>query len=932
MGFGDPSAERRRRAAARARIRARRLLAERPKKSSLVSKIALAIVALAVLGFVGGAGAVIVFYTQTASDIGSPGTVIAAVADYGGAQIFDRNGTLLYRFPDPNGGIQAPMPLDQISPALVNATVSTEDATFLRNPGFDVQGIGAAVLHNLAQSGDPFSGAGGSSITQQLVKNTLIPGEERTAHSLTRKATELVYSLKLTQDYPKEQILDWYLNTVNYGGVYDGAESAAEGYFGIHAKDLDLAQASMLAGIPQSPADYSPYSNLDGAKIRQSEVLDLMVRHGYISQGDADAARQENLTFHDTQQSLPLQAPWFVEYVKQRLVERFGQHCFDTCGLVVQTTLDLNLEDQAQKILDSNLTKYGDPTGVHNGALMSMDAKTGEILVMLGSRDYNNDSQVIQGKNNFATAVLQPGSSFKPFVYMTLFMKRGYGPDSIIWDVPYTSDTGYRCENPLPGGRNLGPIPVRLALGSSLNCPANRAADTAGVQNIIDAAHKMGITTLDDPSTYGASIATGGANVTMLDMIYAYTTLDRNGNMVGDTAVTQPKSGYRNLDPVAFTSVKDGRGVTRYQYEPKTEQVVPAQFPYLVTSIISNCQNRRMIWQCGFPEFVLSDGRPVAAKTGTQAGEKTAQTLANWQFMYTPQLVTGGWVGNADRTTWTDVNGSANAVGYSVEQLEDYITKSYEVPSADFDRPSGVVSVPVHVPDGSLGLGCGTTEQGLFAEGTQPDINNRVCKNGAVTVPPEQANTGGLQADGRVCNLATPTQQPGQQRQIAPVCSIGGYGGGTPVANPSTSIGFLPIATQAPIGFETGGQAPQLLPAGQPPNGFQQPADNPPVQIPPPQTGAPTAPDNSSGQINLQPVPGAAPVFVPPVNSQPANPQPANAQPVNPQPENSAPSYPQSANPPPAYPQPVNPGPVGAPPVRGNPFNPGGANRPQGSP
>jgi membrane peptidoglycan carboxypeptidase len=736
MGFGDPAAERRRRAAARARIRARRLLAEPPHHSSVISKIALVLVGLVVLAGSGAAAAVILFYTRTAQEIGSPGAVIAAVADYGGAQIFDRNGTLLYRFPDPNGGIQAPMPLDRISPAIVNATVSTEDASFLRNPGVDVQGIGAAVLRNFQQTGDPFSGAGGSSITQQLVKNTLIPGEERTAHSLSRKATELVYSLKLTQDYSKEQILDWYLNTVNYGGVYDGIESAAEGYFGVHAKDLDLAQASMLAGIPQSPADYSPYSNPEGAKIRQSEVLDLMVRHAYITDAEADAAKKENLTFHPTQQSLPLQAPWFVEYVRQRLIERFGQHCFDTCGLVVQTTLDLNLEEQAQKILEKNLTTYGDRTGVHNGALLSMDAKTGEILVMQGSRDYNNDSQVIQGKNNFATAVLQPGSSFKPFVYMTLFLKRGYGPNSVIWDVPYTSDTGYRCENPLPGGRNLGPIPVRLALGSSLNCPANRAADTAGVQNIIDVAHKMGITTLDDPSTYGASIATGGANVTMLDMVYAYTTLARNGNMVGDTTVNQPKQGYRNLDPIAFTSVKDGRGTVRYQYQPKTEQVVPAQFPYLVTSIISNCQNRRMIWGCGFPEFLLSDNRPVAAKTGTQAGDKTAQTLANWQFMYTPQLVTGGWVGNADRTTWTDVNGSANAVGYSVEQMEDYITKTYEIPSAEFERPTGIVSVPVHEADGSLGLlgGCGPTVQGLFAEGTQPDVNNRVCKNGQTPV------------------------------------------------------------------------------------------------------------------------------------------------------------------------------------------------------
>ncbi|HTE85178.1 MAG TPA: transglycosylase domain-containing protein [Dehalococcoidia bacterium] len=892
MRFGDPATERRRRAAARARIRARRLLAQQPRQSSWISVLALALVGVVVLAGVAAAGGVVLFYLQTAKEIGSPGTVIAALADYGGAQIFDRNGTLLYRFPDPNGGIQAPMPLDQISPAIVNATVSTEDATFLRNPGVDVQGIGAAVLRNVQQTGDPFSGAGGSSITQQLVKNTLIPGEERSAHTLTRKATELVYSLKLTQDYPKEQILDWYLNTVNYGGVYDGIESAAEGYFGVHAKELDLAQAAMLAGIPQSPADYSPYSNPEGAKIRQSEVLDLMSRHGYITDAEAAAAKQANLAFHPTQQSLPLHAPWFVEYVRQRLIERFGQHCFDTCGLVVQTTLDLNLEDQAQRILDDNLTKYGDRTGVHNGALLSIDAKTGQVLVMLGSRDYGNDSLVIQGKNNFATAVLQPGSSFKPFVYMTLFMKRGYGPNSVIWDVPYTSDTGYRCENPIPGGRNLGPIPVRLALGSSLNCPANRAADTAGVQNIIDVAHKMGITTLDDPSAYGASIATGGANITLLDMVYAYTTLARNGSMVGDDTVSQPKQGYRNLDPVAFTMVKDGRGVIRYQYQTKSEQVVPPQFPYLVTSIISNCQNRRLIWGCGFPEFVLSDNRPIAAKTGTQAGAKTAQTLANWQFLYTPQLVTGGWVGNGDRTTWGDVNGSANAVGYSVEQLEDYITKTYEIPSADFERPTGVVSVPVHVADGSLGLlgGCGPIEQGLFAEGMQPDVNNRVCKNGTLTVPPEQANTGGLQADGRVCDLVTPTASAstGASPPSRPLCSGGtfSFGGAPAPTTPAAGNRFVPLPAQTPIGLQPG--APQIaISPDQPQIGAPQQVDpNQPLPVLPeviPPPAAPAAPANAGpGQINLLPVqvPGAAPVYVPPVNQPPVSQPPARSAPL----------------------------------------------------
>jgi membrane peptidoglycan carboxypeptidase len=888
MALSSDRLERRRRAARRSRNLYQRSREPRQQHSSWFVRLLLGLLLLGFVAVGGVAAAAYAYYNHATADVGSPGQVIATLADYGGAQIYDRNGTLLYRFPDPQGGIQSPIPLGEISPALVNATVSTEDSTFWTNPGFDVQGVAGAVLHNTQSSGDPFSGAGGSAITQQLVKNTLIPPDQRTAHSLDRKATELAYAVELTRTYPKSQILDWYLNTVNYGGVYDGIESAAEGYFGIHAKDLDLAQASMLAGIPQSPAQYSPYADKEGAKQRQAEVLDLMVKHGYITQDEADSAKQEPLQYQTTQQSLPIHAPWFVEYVKQQLIARFGQHCFDTCGLVVQTTLDLNLENQAQSILNDNLTKYGDATGVHDGALLSIDARTGEILVMLGSRNYNDDSPPIQGSNNFTTAVLQPGSSFKPFVYMTLFLKRGYGPDSVIWDVPFTSDTGYQCEDPVPGNKTQGPIPVRLALGSSLNCAANRAADTAGISNIIDTAHKMGITTMADDGTYGASIATGGANLTMLDLAYAYTTLARNGNMIGDTAqAPNPKpADYRPLDPVAITQVKDGRGQIRYQYEPKTQQVVPAPYPYLVTSIISNCQNRRLIWGCGFPEFLLSDGRPVAAKTGTQQGAKVGETLANWQFMYTPQLVTGGWVGNANRTTWTDVNGSANAVGYSVQQLEDLITKQYNIPPAQFQKPDGVVSVPVHVADGSLGLlgGCGPIEQGLFADGTQPDINNRVCKNGRLVVPPEQANTGGLQADGRVCNLNTPTPEPRTGR-IPPsgqncVAGVGsGFLTGTP---PATTPQFQQQRTSS-------GQPAQATDNGQS-SAVGQPAPvQPPVQ--------------------------QAPVFVPVTPRQIATPQqqPAIVAPAAPQ--QAAPAEPQipvaAATPEvaPAAPQPVAPQP-----------------------
>lgn len=886
----------RRRAARRTRLLYHReFITSPPKTASNVIVLRLAVVLLFLLVLAGGglSAATYVAYTRTTSHLTSPGSIIASVADYGGAQILDRNGSLLYRFSDQGGGIKQPVPLNQINQSLINATVSTEDSTFWTNPGVDIQGVGSAALHNVQSSGDPFSGSGGSAITQQLVKNTLIDPEERTAHSLNRKATEVAYALQLTNSYSKEQILDWYLNTVNYGGVYDGIESAANGYFGIHAKDLDLAQAAVLAGIPQSPADYSPYANETGALQRQAEVLDLMVKHGYITQKQADAAKKEKLSFNAPQQALPLNAPWFVEYVKQRLIEQFGQRCFDTCGLLVKTTIDLNLENKAQDILESNLAKYGDRSGVHNGALISIDAQTGEVLVMQGSRNYDDNSPPIQGKNNFTTAVLQPGSSFKPFVYMTLFMKRGYGPDSVIWDVPYTAPGGYKCEDPVPGNKTQGPIPVRLGLGSSLNCAANRAAAAAGVNDVIDAAHKMGITTLTDTQNYGASIATGGANVTMLDMAYAYTTLARNGSMIGDTPVKAWPNGLRTLDPVVYTSVTDGQGKELYKYEPKTKQVVPAPFPYLVTSIISDCKNRRLIWACGFPEFVLSDGRPVAAKTGTQQGEKVGQTAANWQFMYTPQLVTGGWVGNADRTTWIDVSGSANAVGYSVQQLEDTITKTYELPKDEFKQPSGIVSVKVHVPDGSLGLtyGCGPIESGLFAEGSQPDINNRVCTNGQINVPAEQADTGGLNADGRVCDLSPqPTPGPGNNKPptIDPRnCIALAYGA---ASTPTPRADSASSGQEAPNQFQVPSQpAQQFAPQTQP----RQPYYQPPTEQSQPSYQPPAE----------QPQPSYQPPAEQPQQAAPApQPQPASAPQQNPAPQPARPSAPQVTQPRPAVP------------------------------
>ncbi|MEX2447048.1 MAG: transglycosylase domain-containing protein [Dehalococcoidia bacterium] len=730
------------------------------------------------------------FIDDTTEGLAAPEHTLAAVANYGGAQIYDRNGELLYRYTGRDGAVQMPAQLEDVSPHLILATVSTEDNSFWEGRGVDFQGTASAAWDNVRANGNPFAGRGGSGITQQLVKLTLIEPEERYEQSLSRKANEAVYAMEIARLYSKEQILEWYLNVINYGGVFVGIESAAQGYFGVPASDLTLAQASMLAGIPQSPAQYSPYVDPEGAKQRQAEVLDIMVRHGHITEAEAEEAKEEPLRIRTREEALPMRAPWFVEHVRQQLVTRYGEACFETCGLEVTTSLDIDLQERAQEILDENIEQHSEPIGAENGALVSIDGRTGEVLAMVGSRDYEDESPKIQGSNNYATAAMEPGSAFKPFVYLTMFKEYGYGPQSIIWDAPFETDEGYECENPVGGGRVHGPIPVRIALGSSLNCPANRAAEMVGGQAIIDMARAMGISTLgNDASLYGASIATGGANVNLLDLSYAYATLGRNGSMVGMPGV-DPE--WRALDPVSLLDVRDATGRVLYSFEPETRQAVEPGYAYLVNSITSDCEARRLIWPCTFPTFQLEDGRPVALKTGTQQGADTKHTIGNWEVMYTPNLVTGGWVGNADRTPWTNVSGGANAVGWSVKQLAEHVIDEYDIPAADFERPDDVVEVPVRVPDGSLRTGgCGPMRQGLFVRGTEPDSNNRVCRDGRLTIPAEQVGTGGLPANYRLRQPCVPDAERersgdddrARDRDNCPTATA------TPTSTPTPTIG-----------------------------------------------------------------------------------------------------------------------------------------------
>jgi membrane peptidoglycan carboxypeptidase len=619
-----------------------------------------------------------------------------------GAKILDRNGKLLYQYVDDKEGLRDPVSLDQVSPAFLAATIATEDYTFFTNPGVSHSGLIRAALENL----NPFQdnkellrGTGGSSITQQLVKNVYISPDERSKRSIDRKLREVVYAIELTKRYDKDQILDWYVNQINYGGIYSGVEAASEGYFGKPAKDLTLAEAALLAGIPQSPAAYDPVSNPEGAMRRRNEVLTLLEERGRVQIGhdvyfvpnhdEIEAAKREPIEVH--RQNFPIEAPHFVlTYVGPMLERMYGEDALLHDGLTVTTTLDLDLQDQVSDILNKWISQYERASNTHNGAVVILEPKTGEILVMLGSRDYYNDA--IDGQVNNLLAKNSPGSSFKPFVYMTAFMKLGWSPGTVIQDTPITyhevNGSNFSPQNPIKNSYH-GNISVRNALGNSLNVPAFKTAAITGVDDVVAMAKKMGFTTFD--SQYGPSIAIGGVDIAALDLAYGYTVLANNGVMVGQSEVAPDSPDQRELDPIAFLKVVDGKGKVLFDAEKarKQRRIVPAEYPWLVTSILTDPNAVCLTFGCG---GLNVPGYQVAVKTGTSEpfdpnGPNADKYGETWAFGYTPDFVVGVWAGNSDNSPVSNLFSTSIAF----PTMRDAMLAAYKGrPQTPFTQPPGV--------------------------------------------------------------------------------------------------------------------------------------------------------------------------------------------------------------------------------------------------
>lgn len=567
-------------------------------------------------------------------DLPSPRRLTAKENYAVSTQIFDRNGTLLYEiFGDEN---RIPIELKSLPAHVGQATIAIEDKNFYRHPGFDIEGIARAVITNLKGG----RVEGGSTITQQLVKNALLTPEK----SLKRKIKEAVLSVMTEVLYSKNEILEMYLNYISYGGTSVGIEAASRKYFDKSAKDLTLAEASLLAGLPQAPSTYSPFgSEPERAKLRQAEVLRRMVEEGYITAAEAEKARSDVLQY--ALSKTDIQAPHFVFYVRDLLYQKYGEETVERGGLRVYTTLDLELQKMAQASVSAEVASLT-RMRVGNGAAMITKPNTGEILAMVGSRDYFDTAH--DGQVNVTIALRQPGSSVKPLMYVTTFEDKTLNPGTVLLDVPtcfaVPGQKDYCPKN--YGGDFKGPVSVRQSLGNSLNITAVKALTTVGVTRFMQLANKMGITTWTKPENYGLSLTLGGGEVRMIDMAQAFGVLANQGVKVPLTPILKIEDYRGNVlesidiaarrQTLAYLTENDDES-----FSDDLERILHRAPAYLVSHIMQD--NNARVQAFGSNNKLVIKGQVVSAKTGT-----TNDMKDNWTVGFTPEFLTIAWVGNND--------------------------------------------------------------------------------------------------------------------------------------------------------------------------------------------------------------------------------------------------------------------------------------------
>lgn len=654
-------------------------------------------------------------------------------------KILDRNGKILYDIY--SNEKRTPVPLKDIPLYLRQATVSIEDKNFYQHKGFDPTGYLRAVYNIVFRH----SLEGGSTLTQQLVKIMLLTPER----TIFRKIRELILTLQIESRYSKDQILQMYLNEAPYGGTSWGVEAASETYFGKKVSELNLVQCAFLAGLPQRPSYYSPYSaNPKSYVDRTKSVLRRMREDGSISSGQEKQALAdlENLQFQPY--GADFKAPHFVQYVQGILESRYGSNVVERGGLTVTTSLDLNLQEAAQKIVAEEIANV-ERLHITNGAAVVIDPATGEILAMVGSKDFAAPDY--DGQVNVTLSLRQPGSAIKPFTYVTAF-KKGYTPATLLMDVETTFPGGVGQPDYKPvnyDGKYRGPIQVRYALGNSINVPAVKMLALVGIRDVLSTAYDMGITTLEPTKSVldrvGLSLTLGGGEVRLLDLTDAYSPF-LNG-------------GYK-VEPMAILKVVDNKGKVLEENKPvKGKQVITPEQAFLISDILSDNKAREMVFG---PNSLLNiPGKRVAVKTGTTNDKKD-----NWTIGGDSHAVVGVWVGNNDNTSMISVaSGITGASPIWRRILMEYIK---DKPSDDPKQPDNVVKVDVDSVSGYKAHDGFPSRSEFFVKGTEPNsldpvhVKLKICKNeGKIATPSDIAAQNYDEKEFFVFKEEDPTAVPG---------------------------------------------------------------------------------------------------------------------------------------------------------------------------
>jgi 1A family penicillin-binding protein len=631
-------------------------------------------------------------------------------------KILDRNGNTLYDvYSNQN---RTPVDLKDIPLYLRQATIAIEDKSFYKHSGIDPVGIVRGVFRIFTVG----RAAGGSTLTQQLVKNVLLTNDR----TIVRKIKEFVLAVQIERKYTKDQILQMYLNEAPYGGTSWGVEVASETYFGKKVGDLNLVECAILAGMPQSPSTYSPYSSRPKAYVtRTKDVLRRMREDGYITKDQEAAAvsQLDGVTFQP--KGGDFKAPHFVQYVQKILEDRYGAASVEQGGLTVTTTLDLDLQEKAQTIVSEEIAKV-EKQHITNGAAVVLNPDTGEILAMVGSKDFS--AADYDGQVNVTTSLRQPGSSFKPFTYVTGF-KEGYTASTLLMDVPTTfpGGAGQPDYNPVNyDGKYRGPIQVRYALANSINVAAVKMLAKVGIKDVLSTATDLGITTLPPTSEtlkrVGLSLTLGGGEVRLIDMADAYSAF--------------VNKGFR-VDPRAILKVTDFNGKVLEENKPqKGKRVLSEEAAFLVSNILSDNKARSDI----FGLNSLLNLANVMVKTGT-----TNDKRDNWTIGGNINAMVGVWVGNNDNSPMLNVASGVSGASPIWRRVVQEAIKGK--PSVTFEVPGNIVQQDVDLVSGYQAHDGFPSRSEYFIKGTEPAVDPihvmlKLCKSEGKLATPGQIDAG----------------------------------------------------------------------------------------------------------------------------------------------------------------------------------------------